>query len=85
MENFIAYNPTMVHFGKDVTDDLGEAARSLGKRVLLVYGGGSVLRNGSYEFAAPNAADNGATNRTVSVGVNDMSMGAFTFEFSKFP
>ncbi|MBL7110527.1 MAG: iron-containing alcohol dehydrogenase [Bacteroidales bacterium] len=49
MENFIAYNPTRVHFGKNVTDGLGEAAAALGKKVLLVYGKGSVLRNGSYD------------------------------------
>jgi len=49
MENFIAYNPTRVHFGKQVTDSLGEASQALGKKVLLVYGKGSVLRNGSYD------------------------------------
>ncbi|MEX0981407.1 MAG: iron-containing alcohol dehydrogenase [Bacteroidales bacterium] len=49
MENFIAYNPVKLHFGKDVVNDLGEAATSLGKKALLVYGKGSVLRNGSYD------------------------------------
>lgn len=48
MENFIAYNPVKLHFGKGVVKDLGEAASALGKKALLVYGGGSVLRNGSY-------------------------------------
>jgi len=49
MENFIAYNPTKVHFGKDVVGTLGKTIAGLGKRVLLVYGKGSVLRNGSYQ------------------------------------
>lgn len=49
MENFIAYNPTKVHFGKNVVSDLGEAVQSLGKRVLLMYGKGSVMKNGSYD------------------------------------
>ncbi len=49
MKNFIAYNPVKLHFGKDVVNDLGEAASSLGKKALLVYGKGSVLRNGSYD------------------------------------
>ncbi len=49
MENFIAYNPTKVHFGKDVVGTLGKTVAGLGKRVLLVYGKGSVLRNGSYQ------------------------------------
>lgn len=48
MENFIAYNPTRLHFGKGVVNDLGNAAAALGKKALLVYGKGSVLRNGSY-------------------------------------
>lgn len=49
IENFIAYNPTRLHFGKQVVMDLGSAASKLGKHALLVYGGGSVLRNGSYK------------------------------------
>jgi len=49
MENFIAYNPTRLHFGRDVVKDLGSYASTLGKKALLVYGGGSVLRNGSYQ------------------------------------
>ncbi len=48
MENFIAYNPTRVHFGKGVVSGLGKAASDLGRKALLVYGKGSVLRNGSY-------------------------------------
>ena len=49
MENFIAHNPTKVHFGKDIVVELGEVAANLGKKALLVYGRGSVLRNGSYQ------------------------------------
>ncbi len=49
MENFIAHNPTKVYFGKGVVGQLGEVAASLGKKALLLYGKGSVLRNGSYQ------------------------------------
>ena len=49
MENFIAYNPTKLHFGKGVVQHLGEAAKEYGQKVLLVYGKGSVLKNGSYD------------------------------------
>jgi alcohol dehydrogenase YqhD (iron-dependent ADH family) len=48
MYNFIAYNPVKLHFGKNVITDLGASAATLGKKALLIYGGGSVLRNGSY-------------------------------------
>jgi alcohol dehydrogenase len=49
MENFIAYNPTKVHFGKGVLKDLGKATSEFGKKVLLIYGKGSVMKNGCYK------------------------------------
>ena len=49
MENFIAYNPTALHFGRGVMNKLGETINLFGKRVLLVYGGGSIKKNGIYE------------------------------------
>lgn len=49
MENFIAYNPTHLHFGKDAVNNMNQYIRPLGKRVLLIYGKGSVLKNGSYD------------------------------------
>lgn len=48
MNNFIAYNPVKLHFGRKVVKGLGSSALALGRKALLVYGGGSVLRNGSY-------------------------------------
>ena len=49
MYNFLAFNPVKLHFGKNVVKELGSSAAVLGKKALLVYGGGSVLRNGSYK------------------------------------
>ena len=49
MENFTAYNPVQVHFGKDVCDNLGETAKQFGKKALLVYGQGSVKKNGIFD------------------------------------
>ncbi|MCK4345897.1 MAG: iron-containing alcohol dehydrogenase [Bacteroidales bacterium] len=49
MENFIAYNPTKIHFGKDVTDSLGEVVKQYGNNVLLIYGKGSVIKYGYYD------------------------------------
>ena len=48
MINFLAFNPVKLHFGKGVVSELGACAAPLGRKALLVYGGGSVLRNGSY-------------------------------------
>jgi alcohol dehydrogenase YqhD (iron-dependent ADH family) len=49
MENFIYYNPTALHFGKGVLDKLAETVSKFGNRVLLVYGRGSIKRNGLYD------------------------------------
>ncbi len=49
MENFTAFNPTKLHFGKNVTETLGETTLEYGKKVLLMYGKGSVQRNGIYD------------------------------------
>jgi hypothetical protein len=52
-------NPTRLHFGPDAMDKLAGELASYGKRVALVYGGGSIKKNGVYEqvMAALRAAD----------------------------
>ena len=50
-DQFVIYNPVKLHFGKQVVEKLGKAASSLGKKALLVYGKGSVKRNGAYDDA----------------------------------
>jgi len=49
MENFIAYNPTKVHFGKGVSNELGNVAKTFGKNVLFIYGKGSAVKYGYYD------------------------------------
>ena len=49
MDNFRFYAPTEVIFGKDTPDQAGETAKKYGKRILLVYGKGSVIKNGLLE------------------------------------
>ncbi len=49
MKNFTAYNPVQLHFGKNVTDDLGEVTAGYGKKVLLVYGRNSAKKFGYYQ------------------------------------
>ena len=49
MENFIYDIPTTVYFGKGQLHQLERIIREYGKRVLLVYGGGSIKRNGIYD------------------------------------
>lgn len=47
--NFTYCNPTKLYFGKDALDGLKEELPRYGKNVLLVYGGGSIKKNGIYD------------------------------------
>jgi alcohol dehydrogenase YqhD (iron-dependent ADH family) len=49
MENFTIYNPTTLHFGKDVIQKLANVIKTFGQRVLLVYGRESIKKNGIYD------------------------------------
>lgn len=49
MNDFTFYNPVKLHFGDDQIEKLREELPVYGKRVLLVYGGGSIKRNGLYD------------------------------------
>ncbi|RDW20458.1 iron-containing alcohol dehydrogenase [Oceanobacillus chungangensis] len=49
MDNFTYYNPTRLIFGKGQLDALPNEIEQYGKRVLVVYGGGSIKRNGIYD------------------------------------
>ncbi len=47
--NFTYCNPTKLYFGSDALDGLREELPKYGKNVLLVYGGGSIKKNGIYD------------------------------------
>lgn len=49
MDNFIYDIPTKVYFGENQLGHLGDELGRFGKRVLLVYGGGSIKKSGLYE------------------------------------
>jgi alcohol dehydrogenase YqhD (iron-dependent ADH family) len=49
MENFTYYNPTRLIFGKGEIEQLGVEVPKFGEKLLLVYGGGSIKRNGLYD------------------------------------
>jgi alcohol dehydrogenase YqhD (iron-dependent ADH family) len=49
MQNFTFYNPTKLIFGKGQLDQLQNEIPQYGKKVLVVYGGGSIKRNGLYD------------------------------------
>ena len=47
--NFTYCNPTKLYFGKNAMEGLEKELPSYGKNVLLVYGGGSIKKNGIYD------------------------------------
>ena len=49
MENFIYCNPTTLHFGRNSLYGLRNVLQQYGRKVLLVYGKGSVKRSGLYD------------------------------------
>ncbi|TDQ40399.1 iron-containing alcohol dehydrogenase [Aureibacillus halotolerans] len=49
MNSFAYHNATKLIFGSDALDRLASEAQALGKKALLVYGGGSIKKNGLYD------------------------------------
>jgi alcohol dehydrogenase YqhD (iron-dependent ADH family) len=49
MQNFTYWNPTRLIFGKNQMEQLKTEIPQYGNNVLLVYGGGSIKRNGLYD------------------------------------
>lgn len=47
--NFTYCNPTKLYFGDKSLENLGAELRKYGKNVLLIYGGGSIKKNGIYD------------------------------------
>ena len=59
--NFTYCNPTKLYFGKNALDGLNEELPKYGKNVLLVYGGGSIKKNGIYDKVVALLKANGKT------------------------
>lgn len=57
--NFSYSNPTKLYFGGNSLNYLNEELPKYGKNVMLVYGGGSIKKNGIYESVVKILADNG--------------------------
>lgn len=59
MNDFIFHNPDKVYFGKKQLEHLPEELLKFGKKVLLVYGGGSIKRSGLYDEVSKLIKENG--------------------------
>lgn len=59
--NFSYHNPTKLYFGDDSLQYLNDELPKYGKTVQLIYGGGSIKKNGIYDAVTKILRDNGKT------------------------
>ena len=57
--NFTYANPTKLYFGEDALQNLNKELPKYGKTVQLIYGGGSIKKNGIYDAVVKILKDNG--------------------------
>lgn len=57
--DFTFHNPTRIHFGRTAMDHLPEELRQYGPKVLMVYGKGSIKREGIYDAVMKCLQDTG--------------------------
>ncbi len=57
--NFAYCNPTKLYFGDESLNYLKEELPKYGKKVVLIYGGGSIKKNGIYDEVAKLLIDSG--------------------------
>ena len=59
MNDFRFYNPVRIHFGREAMAQLPEELAGVGKKILLVYGGGSIKASGLYDRVLAALAEAG--------------------------
>ena len=59
--NFSYHNPTKLYFGENALEYLNEELPKYGNTVQLIYGGGSIKKNGLYEEVVALLKSNGKT------------------------
>ncbi|MFJ7951159.1 iron-containing alcohol dehydrogenase [Lysinibacillus sp. NPDC096418] len=61
MNSFTFYNPVKLHFGVNALDHLPKELAKHGNKVLVVYGGGSIKKNGVYDAVIKQLQEAGKT------------------------
>ena len=59
MKDFMYYVPTKINFGRTCLNSLAPIVKQWGTKPLLVYGGGSIKRNGAYDDVTGKLKDAG--------------------------
>ncbi len=60
MQNFIFHNPTKILFGQGTIPAIGPETITFGQKALLIYGSGSIKRNGIYQQVTDALQKSGA-------------------------
>ena len=58
---FTYHNPTKLYFGEDALESLGAELEGFGPNVVMIYGGGSVKKNGVYDQVMAVLKEKGKT------------------------
>jgi alcohol dehydrogenase YqhD (iron-dependent ADH family) len=61
MDDFVFQNPTKIIFGRGTEARLGEEAKAIASKALIVYGGGSVKRSGLFDRVASSLKASGVS------------------------
>jgi hypothetical protein len=61
MQNFVLHQTTKIIFGRETIAKIGPETAAFGKKVLLVYGSGSIKRNGIYRQVVESLVAAGLT------------------------
>ena len=61
MQNFVLHLPTKIIFGRDTIANIGPETAAFGKKILLVYGSGSIKQNTIYSQVIDSLASAGLT------------------------
>ena len=64
--NFSYCNPTRLYFGEGAIENLNAELPKYGKNVVLIYGGGSIKKNGIYDKVIEIFAKNGKNVAEIS-------------------
>ncbi len=59
MQNFVLHNQTKIIFGADRIAEIGRESKAYGKRALLVFGQGSIKKNGIFKTVTDSLQDQG--------------------------
>lgn len=61
VRNFVFFNPTRILFGAGMEEETGRQAALWGKKALLHYGGGSIMKNGVYQKVTQSLREHGVS------------------------